>query len=166
MDTETEIERRWDLEKEIEKRGRVRDISGQYHRQALTTKILASLNRRSTFTEWGFFFFLLSLFLCHTSASQIVENGSSIFPFHFLDLGMKCNFNWVFFFFFGCWMGLDLICFLFFVLGFWVFCHRIESSIKDKEKRIETETNHPPSIQSDHRNHRHIKIHLDLLSSL
>ena len=54
---------------------------------------------------------------------------------------------------------------LYFVLGFRVFCHRIESPIKDKEKRIETETNHPPSIQSDHRNHRHTKIHPDLLPS-
>ena len=163
MDKETVIERRWDLEKEIERRGRVRDISGQYRRRALTTKILASLNRRSSVTEWVFFFFfLLSLFLCHTSASQIVENGSSIFPFHFLDLGMKCYFNWVFFF----WLLNGFRFDLYFVLGFRVFCHRIESPIKDKEKRIETETNHPPSIQSDHRNHRHTKIHPDLLPSL
>ena len=53
----------------------------------------------------------------------------------------------------------------FFVLGFWVFYQRIESPIKDKEKRIETETDHPPSIQSDHCNHRHTKIHPNLLPS-
>ncbi|KAL4598319.1 hypothetical protein ACB092_11G052300 [Castanea dentata] len=32
-------------------RGRVRDISSQYHLRTLTTKILASLNRRCTVTE-------------------------------------------------------------------------------------------------------------------
>ena len=32
-------------------RGRVRDISSQYHRRTLATKILASLNRRCTVIE-------------------------------------------------------------------------------------------------------------------
>ncbi|XP_075663648.1 uncharacterized protein LOC142633321 isoform X3 [Castanea sativa] len=69
-------------------RGRVRDLSGQYHRRTLTTKILASLNWRCTVTELR----LPELQahrkkpLSHTSATQIVKTGSGLFSFHFLDL--------------------------------------------------------------------------------
>ena len=164
MDKETVIERRWDLEKEIERRGRVRDISGQYCRRALTTKILASLNRRSSVTKWVFFFFFFAFFvfmpyICLPDRRKRLRYFS--FPFFRFGYEMLLQLSFFFFFFFN---GFRFD--LYFFLGFRVFCHWIESPIKDKEKRIEIETNHPPSIQSDHRNHRHIKIHLDLLSSL
>nr|POE91686.1 hypothetical protein CFP56_53053 [Quercus suber] len=72
-------------------KGRVRDISGQYHRQTLTTKIIASLNRQCTVTELKppELQAHRKKPLGHTSAAQIVETGSGIFSFHFLDLDLS-----------------------------------------------------------------------------
>ncbi|XP_075643739.1 uncharacterized protein LOC142614975 isoform X2 [Castanea sativa] len=62
-------------------RGRVRDISSQYHLRTLTTKILASLNRRCTVTELRppELQAHRKKPLGHTSATQIVEIGSGFF---------------------------------------------------------------------------------------
>ena len=110
-----------------------------------------------------FFFFAFFVFMPYIRLPDR-RKRLQYFSFPFFRFGYEMLLQLSFFFFFWLLNGFRFD--LFFVLGFRVFRHTIESPIKDKEKRIEIETNHPPSIQSDHRNHRHTKIHLDLLSSL